>query len=245
MKIILIAAIIAGVIISLTSSASAAFCAGPGLVADFNGTPTSGSVPLTVVFVDMSGAPGLSNSWDFENDGIIDVITMNTTHTYSSPGVYTVMHGITGPFSSICNETKTDYILISQRRTRDNASLASPIVTLDEAPYNALVAAFQPAGNSTNVTDTASIVPDVPGVLHLAAGVYQDTWGNIALVIIFAIPFLMAWIMGMNVTLPSVMGIITGGFVLWRLPEQYQLVAIGFIAMSAIAIIYSLLKEPK
>jgi len=129
--------------------------------------------------------------------------------------------------------------------TRDNASLATPVTTLDEAPYTALVAAFQPAGNSTNVTDTADLVPDIPGALHLSLNVFQDTWGDTALVIIFAIPFLMAWIMSLNITLPSVMGIITGGFILWRLPEQYQLVAIGFIALSVIAIIYSLLKEPK
>jgi len=129
--------------------------------------------------------------------------------------------------------------------TRDNASLASPITTLDETPYDALVTAFQPAGNSTNVTDTTDLVPDIPGALHLSLSVFQDTWGDTALVIIFAIPFLMAWIMDMNVTLPSVMGIITGGFIFWRLPEQYQLIAIGFIAMSVIAIIYSLLKEPK
>lgn len=129
--------------------------------------------------------------------------------------------------------------------TRDNASLAAPITTLDEAPYDALITAMQPGGNSTNVTATADIIPDIPGILHLALEVFQDTWGDTALVIIFAIPFIMAWIMGGNVTLPSVMGIITGGFILWRLPEQYQLLAIGFIAASAIAIIYSLLKEPK
>ena len=129
--------------------------------------------------------------------------------------------------------------------TRDNASLADPITTLDETPYNALITAFQPAANETNVTATSEIVPDIPQALKLALNVYEDTWGNIALVIIFAIPFIMAWIMGGNITLPSVMGLITGGFILWRLPEQYQMLAIGFIAMSAIAIIYSLLKEPK
>ena len=129
--------------------------------------------------------------------------------------------------------------------TRVCATDSDPITPLDEAPYNALIGVIQPGGNSTNASTSALIMPDIPGGLHLAVSVYEDTWGNIALVIIFAIPFLMAWIMGGNITLPSVMGLITGGFILYRLPEQYQLVAIGFIALSAIAVIYSLLKEPK
>ena len=129
--------------------------------------------------------------------------------------------------------------------TRVCATGSDPLVPLDEAPYNALIGVVQPGGNSTNASTSALIMPDIPGGLHLAVSVYQDAWGDIALVIIFAIPFIMTWIMGGNITLPSVMGLITGGFILWRLPEQYQLLAIGFIAMSAIAIIYSLLKEPR
>lgn len=129
--------------------------------------------------------------------------------------------------------------------TRENASVVPAVVTLDEGSYNTLIAAVQPGGNSTNVTATTDILPDIPGVLYLALQVFEDTWGSAALVMIFSIPFLMAWIMGNNVTLPSIMGIITGGFILWRLPEQYQFLAVGFIAMSVIAVIYSLLKEPK
>ena len=129
--------------------------------------------------------------------------------------------------------------------TRDNASLADPVATLDETPYNNLVVVMQPAGNGTNITSTEDIVPDIPGALYLALNVYEDAWGTIALVIIFSLPFLMAYIMAMNATLPAVMGLITGGFILWRLPEQYQMIAIGFIALSVIAIVYSLLKEPK
>jgi len=58
--------------------------------------------------------------------------------------------------------------------TRDNASLADPITTLDEAPYDALMDAMQPAGNSTNVTSTADIVPDIPGILHISLDVFKD-----------------------------------------------------------------------
>ena len=127
--------------------------------------------------------------------------------------------------------------------TRQNASILSPLETIDETNYNNLVHALGPAGNATNVTKDTDIIPDVPGILHIASLTYTDTWGNIALVIIFSLPFIMAWIMGASITSPAVMGIIVGGFILYRLPEQYQLVAIGFIVMSVIAIIYSLLRE--
>lgn len=126
--------------------------------------------------------------------------------------------------------------------TRQNASILSPIDTMDPTYYNNLNHAIMPGSNATNVTATTDLVPDVPGILHIALSVFTDNWGSIALVIVFSIPFVMAWIMGANVTLPAVMGIIVGGFILYRLPEQYQLVAIGFIGLSVIAVIYSLLK---
>lgn len=125
--------------------------------------------------------------------------------------------------------------------TRPNASTVTPIPTLDETGVDTLTGMF--TSNSSNITDPADILPDLPGLGYLAMKVYTDVWGNTAVVIIFAIPFLMMWIMGGSATLPAVIGIMEGGFILYRLPEQYHLVAIGFLVLSVIAIIYSLLKE--
>lgn len=94
-------------------TASAMVCPIPGLESEFNGTPLTGTVPLTVYFVDMSGAPAVAYSWDFNNDSIIDATTMNAVYTYPSPSSYTVMHGVEGFYSSTCNETKTNYIVVT------------------------------------------------------------------------------------------------------------------------------------
>lgn len=58
--------------------------------AHFTATPTSGTAPLTVNFVDTStGDPTPSPSWDF-GDGSSDT-SSTPSHTYTTPGVYTVV----------------------------------------------------------------------------------------------------------------------------------------------------------
>ncbi len=42
---------------------------GSGIVADFSGTPTSGTVPLTVQFTDLSTGGPTMWSWDFGDGG--------------------------------------------------------------------------------------------------------------------------------------------------------------------------------
>ncbi|TMQ55582.1 MAG: PKD domain-containing protein, partial [Candidatus Eisenbacteria bacterium] len=81
--------------------------------ADFSGSPTSGMIPLTVQFTDLSldgGAPINSWSWDFGDGGTSS--TQNPSHIYLLPGNYTVSLTATnsvGPGST----TKTDYITAS------------------------------------------------------------------------------------------------------------------------------------
>src|SRR5207247_1391427 len=40
--------------------------------ADFSGTPTSGTAPLTVNFSDLSSGSPTSWAWDFDNNGVVD-----------------------------------------------------------------------------------------------------------------------------------------------------------------------------
>ena len=57
-------------------------------VASFNGTPTSGPIPLTVVFTDASTGGPTSWSWDFGDGGTSTL--RNPSHTYTVAGNYTV-----------------------------------------------------------------------------------------------------------------------------------------------------------
>jgi len=67
---------------------------------DFNATPLAGSAPLTVHFFDQAQNDPTEWSWDFDDDGMTDSSFQNPTHTYSSPGQYsvtqTVINGIGG-----------------------------------------------------------------------------------------------------------------------------------------------------
>ncbi|MCX6231595.1 MAG: GEVED domain-containing protein [Bacteroidetes bacterium] len=68
---------------------------------------------LTVNFKDASLKPGNSWAWDIDNNGTTDYTTQNITHTYSSPGLYTVKLTVNNGAATI---TK-DIIVISSEPT--------------------------------------------------------------------------------------------------------------------------------
>jgi PKD repeat protein len=85
----------------------------PTPVAGFSGSPTSGSVPLTVSFTDESTGGIDSWSWDFDGDGVEDSAVRNPSYEYGSSGNYTVTLTVSGPGGSD-DETKTDYITVKE-----------------------------------------------------------------------------------------------------------------------------------
>ncbi|HWQ65265.1 MAG TPA: PKD domain-containing protein [Methanospirillum sp.] len=81
------------------------------IIADFMGTPTSGSAPLTVQFSDRSSGGPTMWSWDF-GDGGTDTIA-NPSHVYRGPGTFTVKMTASNTLSSN-SVTKSGYITTSQ-----------------------------------------------------------------------------------------------------------------------------------
>jgi serine protease len=79
-------------------------------VAAFYGTPTSGNVPLTVVFTDQSTNSPTSWSWTFGDGGTSTL--QNPSHTYTTAGTYTVALTATNAYGSN-TLTKTNYITAS------------------------------------------------------------------------------------------------------------------------------------
>jgi len=79
-------------------------------VANFVGTPTSGSLPLTVTFTDSSTNTPTSWFWVF-GDGVTSTL-QNPTHTYASTGTYTVSLNATNAAGSN-TFTRTNYITVS------------------------------------------------------------------------------------------------------------------------------------
>ena len=72
-------------------------------------------------------------------------------------------------------------------------------------------------------------------------GVYADSGlGPFALLIVFCMPFLGLWIMLRDMIIPGGIGILFSGFVLVRLPADFQGVAVMMIAVCVTAVIYSI-----
>jgi PKD repeat protein len=88
-------------------------------VADFSGTPTSGSSPLGVDFTDLSTGTPTSWSWDFGDPGSGGANTstlQNPSHTYGADGVYTVKLTATNSTGSN-TKTRTGYITVGTAPT--------------------------------------------------------------------------------------------------------------------------------
>lgn len=69
-------------------------------VANFTASTTAGPAPLAVDFTDTSTEEPESWQWDFDNDGVVDSTAQNPSHTYTTPGTYTVRMVATNPVNS-------------------------------------------------------------------------------------------------------------------------------------------------
>ena len=79
-------------------------------VANFSGTPTSGTAPLTVTFTDTSTGSPTSWNWSF-GDGNFSAV-QNPVYTYVSASTYTVSLIVTNPAGSN-TKTVADYITVN------------------------------------------------------------------------------------------------------------------------------------
>jgi uncharacterized repeat protein (TIGR02543 family) len=79
------------------------------LIAEFTASPTSGAVPLTVNFTDLS-VGATSWSWNFGDTGTST--QQNPTHTYTTAGTFTVTLTVTNASGSD-TETKANYINVT------------------------------------------------------------------------------------------------------------------------------------
>jgi len=78
--------------------------------ADFIAEPTSGTVPLTVQFTDLSSGENITSwEWDFDRDGIVDSYEQNPEYTYQDTGSYSVKLEIPNSEGHI----KTNYIEVT------------------------------------------------------------------------------------------------------------------------------------
>ncbi|OGN88275.1 MAG: hypothetical protein A2X23_04345 [Chloroflexi bacterium GWC2_73_18] len=80
-------------------------------VANFSGTPVSGTAPLTVDFTDLSSGSPTGWSWAFGDGGTSTL--QNPNHEYVNPGTYSVTLVASNAGGDSAPATKTDYIAVS------------------------------------------------------------------------------------------------------------------------------------
>jgi len=89
-------------------------------VANFSGTPLSGTVPLTVIFTDSSTNTPTNWSWDF-GDGNFSAV-QNPVYTYVSASTYTVSLRATNAAGSD-TKTASNYITVTAPSGADNVGV--------------------------------------------------------------------------------------------------------------------------
>jgi len=82
----------------------------PAPVAEFLGAPLSGTAPLVVAFANQSSGTISAHLWSF-GDGATSS-DLSPSHTYTTPGTYTVALTETGP-GGASTRTRTDYIVVA------------------------------------------------------------------------------------------------------------------------------------
>lgn len=98
-------------------------------ISDFNGTPLVGAAPQLITLTDQSTGGSLAYNWSGSGPGTMwwgPANTQNTSVYLSTPGNYTITHGVENAMGSDI-ETKTDYIWIYD----DNATVTTEFVTID------------------------------------------------------------------------------------------------------------------
>ena len=89
-------------------------------IADFSGTPLTGSAPLTVVFTDLSTTPSpttITNwSWTFGDGGTANgnaPADIDPQHQYTSAGTYTVTLTVTNDLGNTSTKPVTGYVVVT------------------------------------------------------------------------------------------------------------------------------------
>ncbi|MFA5213435.1 MAG: PKD domain-containing protein, partial [Methanoregula sp.] len=85
----------------------------PAPVANFTGMPTTGTVPLTVAFTDVSTGTPTGWNWSFGDGSLVNATNQHPVHTYTNAGVYTVSLNATNAGGSDTT-TRTNYITVTE-----------------------------------------------------------------------------------------------------------------------------------
>jgi PKD repeat protein len=131
-------------------------------VAQFSGTPVSGSYPLNVAFTDASTGVITSRLWNFGDTGTSTEI--NPSHVYAAAGTYMVTLTVTGPGGTDV-ESKVDYITVTTPSQPITLTPSSDIPTFVDTNKYSLITTIKATGGAPPYI--YSKVGDLPAGLTL------------------------------------------------------------------------------
>jgi PKD repeat protein len=141
------------------------------LTAAFSGTPTSGGVPLTVLFTDLSQGEPISWHWNF-GDGTTSTLE-NPAHTYTSAGTYTVTLTVTDAAGTVRTATHTNYVTVQPLAANFTATPTSGAAPLAVAFTD--TSTGDPTAWSWNFGDGTTSTQRNPNKTYATAGSYTVT----------------------------------------------------------------------
>jgi len=187
------------------------------LIADFTASSTSGSIPLTVNFTDLS-VGATSWSWDFGDSGTST--EKNPTHVYTSTGTYTVTLTVTSTSGSD-SEIKTDYITalppqppVAEFTASSTSIFVGDSVTFTDQSANHPTSwswTFEGGTPATSTAQNPTITYNTPGTFDVtliaANGLGSDTETKVDYITVAEKPYCtsqgntysMEWIAGVEV----------------------------------------------
>jgi PKD repeat protein len=112
-------------------------------MAAFSASPTNGTAPLTVNFVNSSTGSITNQTWTFGDGGMTNAAS--PSYTYNNPGVYTVALTVYGPGGSN-TLTQTGYVVVGT---------APPVAAFSASPTNGAAPLMVSFGNSSTGSITS------------------------------------------------------------------------------------------
>jgi len=146
--------------------------------ADFTAVPVEGPVPLIVSFVDQSSGTGpFTYKWDF-GDGSGLVTDKNPSHTYETPGVYTVNETVNSSAGSILVTKERLIRATTAIEARPVYANFSAVATRGVAPFNVQfmdLSSGPVAAWKWTFGDGSSVTEQGPNHTYVNPGVYDVT----------------------------------------------------------------------
>jgi len=201
-----------------------------------------------LIYFNASATGNTQWRWDF-GDGFAES-GINVTHKYTFPrygkNLMLTNGWVKVPIVLNASDTSTSAYttkiinLTSAMPDLVYVGAGETIAPLNESYANTFLTAI---GGNTSVSSSWPGFDWLGGMGGVAA-VYESSLGlTLFYILLFSIPFIMQWIISKDFVVAGIMGGIIGVWMISRLPGNMKLLAVTFIAMAIVAIIYSLLKE--